>query len=151
MGSCAVVVFTWVRPGGRWIHQGSLGSLGFAFGVVVLIRGCWIHSSSRWGSLGSSGFVGFTRVRAGVVGFNPVRAGSRWVHPGSLSSLLGVVGCALWVVGFMRGRWDHSDLPWGSLGSSEVVGFTLVGRWVHPPSLGSLSLALGVVGFIRCR
>ena len=48
------------------------------------------------------------------------------------------LGFALGVVGFIRGRWVYSDSPWGSLGTSEVVAFTL-------------RLALWVVGLIRRR
>ena len=136
-GSFGDIVFTLIRPGGRWVHPRSLDTLWFA------LR-----------SLGSSGFVVFTRVCAGTLGssgivwFNPVPAGGRWVHPGSLGSLgfaLGVVGFALGVVGFMRGRWVHLGSPSGSLGSFGVVGFTLIrpgDRWVNPRSLGSLGSAL---------
>ena len=97
MGSSGVVGFTRVRPGGRRVHPGSLGSLtcalrfvGFiwrrwlyscalssivcALGVVGFIRGRWIHSGVPWGSIGSSAVVGFTRVRPE----------GRRVHPGSL-------------------------------------------------------------------
>ena len=124
-----------------------LGSLGFALGVDGFIRSRWVHSGSRWGSFSSSGVVVFTRVRPGG---RWVRSRCHWVHAPSLGSL----GFALRVVGFIRDRWVHSDSPFGSLGSSEFVGFTRVCpmcRCVHPTSLGSLSLALGVVGFIWCR
>ena len=90
----------------------------------------------------------------GVVGFTLMHRGRGWVHPG----LLGSPGSALLGVGFMRGRWVHpkwhSGTPWGSLGSSGVVGFPRirpVGGCVHPCPLGSLACALGVVAFIRGR
>ena len=84
-----------------------------------------------------------------------MRLGGRLVHIGSL----GLLGCALRVVGFIWGRWVHIGARlgsmgdhWVSLGSSGVVGFTRVrpggvsvyaesmvftrvypgGRWVHP-------------------
>ena len=86
----------------RWVHPGSLGSLGFAMGVVGFIGGFWVQWCSPCGSLGSSWVVGFTRVRPGdcwvhmvVVRFTQVRPGGSWVHAGSLGSLgfaLGVVG-----------------------------------------------------------
>ena len=117
--------------------------LGFALGVVGFILG---HSGLPWGSLvcsggrcvhpllsGSLGFalwaVGFIRRRwvysvsphvslssSRVVGFSRVRVGGRWVHPGLLGSLV---------------------LALGSLGSSEIVGFSrgvvgfILGRRVH--------------------
>ena len=59
MGSSRVVRFTCVRPGGRLIYPGLLGSLarswgrwvfpwslcspGCALGVVRIIRGRWVH------------------------------------------------------------------------------------------------------------
>ena len=53
-----------------------------------------------------------------------------------------------------RGRWVRSRAPLGSLILSGVVEFTRVRpkcRWVYLGSLGSLTRALGVVGFIRGR
>ena len=38
-----------VRLDGRWVHAGSLSSLGFALGVVGFIRGRWVHSCSPCG------------------------------------------------------------------------------------------------------
>ena len=35
------------------VHPVSLGSLGFALGVVGFIRDLFVHSGSRWGSLGT--------------------------------------------------------------------------------------------------
>ena len=83
----------------------------------------------------------------------------RWVQPGSLGSVvftLGVDGgrCvhfALGVVGFILGRWVHSGLRLGPLGSSGVVGFTCVRDGVHQGLLGSLGFALVLFGFIRVR
>ena len=117
----------------------------------MFIRGGWVHLSSRWGSLGTSAVVVFTLVCPW----------GRWVHQGSLDSLV----FALWVVvfirlrwvhsqdvRFIRGRWVHLRSHCVSLGSSRVVTFTRVrlwGGWIHPGSLGSLGFVLGVVGFIR--
>ena len=75
LGSSGVFGFTRIRPGGRWVHPGSLDSLGFALGVLAFIRGCWVQSGSRLGSLCSLGVVGFTRVPL-VVRFIGVRVGS---------------------------------------------------------------------------
>ena len=50
----------------------------------------------------------------------------------------------------MRGRCGHSDTPWGSMGSSGVVGFTTEhsgGLWGHVGSLGSSA----VIGYTRVR
>ena len=49
-----------------------------ALGVVDFIRGRWVQSSAPWGSLDLSGVVGVTCVRPG----------GRWVHPGSLDTLV---------------------------------------------------------------
>ena len=81
----------------RWVHPGSLGSLGFALGVVGFIRGHWVDEGAPWRSFSSSGVVVFTRVRPGC----------RWVHSVSLDSL----GFGLGVVGFMRGRSFHDGSP----------------------------------------
>ena len=127
MDSYGFVWFTPLYPGGLWVHPGSFGSLVSAQGgvgfmrVVGFILGRSVHLGAPWGSLCSSGVVGFT----------PVRPGCRCVHPWSLGSL----GCALLVVGFIRG------------GTQVCPG----GSWVHPGSLGSLGCALGVVAFIRGR
>ena len=97
-----VVGFTRIRTGGRWVHPGLLGSVVFALG-----------------SLGWSGIVRFNLVRV-------------WLSLGSsgvvcsLLFALGVVGFALAVVGFTRGRWVHLGFPWGSLCSSGVVWFTRI-------------------------
>ena len=146
---------------GPWFHTGAF------------IRGRWVHSGAPWGVLGLSWVVGVTQVRSGYrcvhTGFSSLHA-DRWIHPRSLGSLR----CTMVVVGFIRGRWVHSGAPWWSLGSSGVVGFTLVRSWVlwarasclcvhsgwlgslgcaldrciHPGPLGSFVYSLGVVGFI---
>ena len=111
------------RNGDRLVYPRSLDTPGF------VIR--WVHPGSfgshalPWVSLGSLVLVGFTRVRSADL----------WVHPETLSSF----GCALGVIGFIRGGWVHSGKPWESLGSSGVVGFTRVRpgvRCVHLESLG---------------
>ena len=90
-GSFGVVGLMWVRPGGLRVNSWSLGSFVCALGVVGFIRDRWVHwLSTPWVSSGSFGSVGFTGVRPG----------GRPVHSRSLGSL----GCALLVVGFIRGR-----------------------------------------------
>ena len=94
---------------------------------------------------------------SGVVVFNLVCPWGRWVHLGSLDSLVFALG----VVVFIRLRWVHShDVLfirglWVHLRSPCVsVGFTcvrLVCRWASPESLRSLRFTFGVVGFIRGR
>ena len=149
----AGVFIRWVHSDslwGRWIHTASLGSLGFELGVVEVVgftlvrpEGHWVHPGSlgshtgapwrslrvtrvcpgsRWGHTGSLGLLGFAMA---VVGFIRVRPGSR-----SLGFVLGVVG-------FIRCRWVHSVSHWG--------------HWVHPVSLGSHRIALGVLRFFRSR
>ena len=90
-------------------------------------------------------------VSSQVAGFTLVQPGC---HPGWLGSL----GCALGVVGFIRGRsrvrprgrWVHPG-PLGSLGSALGVVRFVWGCWVHSDSpCGSLSSS-GVVGFTRKR
>ena len=84
-----------------------------------------------------------------------VHLGCRWVHSGSLRSVVSALG----VVGFIRGRsgshWASLGSLWGSMSLSAVVGFTWVragGRWIHSGSLGWLwgSLSSSAdVGFTR--
>ena len=82
-----------------------------------------------------------------------MRLGGRLGHSGSFGSQR----CTLGVFGFIRVRLVHSGAPWGalgscgSLGSSEVVGFTRVrhgGGWVNSVLLGSRGCTLGFDGFI---
>ena len=122
VGSSRVVRFTLVLPGGRWVFPVSLGSHGCTLWDVGFFLGIWGHSYAPWGSplrsMGSSGVVCFTRLRPG----------GRWVHPGSLGSLVYAQG----VIGFVSGRWVLS-----SLRSSRVIGSTpvrTVDRWVLPES-----------------
>ena len=101
--------------------------------------------STSWGSLGFAlGSLGSFEVV--------------WlVHLRSLGSLwftLGVVEYALVVTGFHRRCWVHLVSPWVSLGSSGLTGFTRIRPGVlsvYSGSLGSLWIAMGVVGFIRGR
>ena len=87
LGSSGVFEFTRVRPGGRWVHPGTLGAFGFALGGVCFIWGRWVHSGAPWSSLSSSWLLGFTRVRPGdrwiLSRFTRVRQGGRWVYWGS--------------------------------------------------------------------
>ena len=65
-------------------------------------------------------------IRGGI----RVRPGGRLFHP----VWLGSPRSALGVVGFILGNWGQSDVPWGSLDSSGVVGFTRERPgvlWVH--------------------
>ena len=77
--SAGVVVFIVVRPGGRRVHTGSLGSLG------LRPEGRRVHP-------GSLGYWGCALRVGGSI---------RQVHPGSLGSL----GCLLGVVGFIQVHW----------------------------------------------
>ena len=99
-------IFIGVRPGGRWVHPGTLGSPGSPLGVVGLILemrpvGRRVHPGwlgAPWGSSGSSAVNEFIRVRPVVLR----------VHPGSLDSL----GCAFVLVGFMQSRWVNWGEHW---------------------------------------
>ena len=69
------------------------------------------------------------------------------VNPG----LLGSLGCALVLVGFMQGRWVHWSAPSclsGSCGVAELIVVRPGVHLVHTGSLGSLGYALGVVRFV---
>ena len=102
-GSLGFVRFIAVRPAGRRIHAGSLGSLWRTLGVVVYIRVGWVHWGAPWGWSDSVLFGGFIVVcpvvRSGSL--DSVQCGRR-VRTGSLGS----VACVLGVVRFVRGRWD---------------------------------------------
>ena len=102
LGLSGVFGFTQIRPGGHWVHTGSLGSLGFALGADGFIRSRWVHWRSPWGSLDSLAFA------LGVVGCTQIRPECCWVHAASSGSL----GFALGVVGFIRDRWVPSGSPW---------------------------------------
>ena len=108
-------------------------------------------SGMPWGSFGSSGSFGSLGCALAVVAF--IR--SIWVHSGAPWGSLGsyrvvwFTPVRLWVrLGSALGALPSC----GSLSSSEVVGFTRLrhgGRSVHLGSLGSLSCALVIVGFIE--
>ena len=136
-----------MRPGGRRVNSGSLGSLTVhpgtldSLGCVLLVepfsRDRWVHWGAPWGSSGSSGVAWVTGVRNR----------GRCDNSGWLGSLL----CALGVVGFIRVCRFHWVAPRGSSGSSAFVAFIWVrpcGRRFHPWSLGALWCAVVVVGFI---
>ena len=131
-----------MRPRGRRVRWGSLGSLGWALVVIGFVRGRWVHCAApfgvvcfvlgnwvRWGeSLGSFGDARFFGVRPGCRG---VRSGS-----------MGSLGCALLVAFFFQGRWVHWVAHLGSSGSFGVAGFIGVrpgGRRVRSGTLDSLS------------
>ena len=116
LGSSRFVEFTRVRPKGHWVHPGR-----------------WVHSVAPWRSLGSSGSplgsLGSLGCRQDVVGFIMVLPRGHWVFPGSLGSLV----CVMGAVGFIRCHWVHSGASSGSLGylgldmgSSKVVEFTRI-------------------------
>ena len=85
-------------------------------------------------SLGSPGFA--LGVHAFIWG--------RWVYSGSRLWPLCSSGVVVFTQDRRRGCWVHSSSPLGSLGSSG-------GRGIHPRSLGSIGIALGVVGFSLVR
>ena len=123
--------------------------------VVGFVRGHWVH----WGApLWSSGsFV--------VDNLIEVHRGGHQVYPGSLDSL----GCALGVVGFIRGCGVHCDAPWGlsvhpvclahwaspwgasgSFGVAGIIGVHSGCRRTHPVSPGSFAHGLTAL-FIGVR
>ena len=73
LDSCWFVGFTRIRPGGRWVHLESFGSLAFALEVVGFIR---VRPKDHWVDARSFGSLRFT---LGVFQF--IRG--RWVHSGS--------------------------------------------------------------------
>ena len=130
-----------VCPECRWVHPGSLGSLGCVLWVIGLLWGrCVLWGERSWsspcGSSGSSWVPGF-------IGMHPVGC---LVHLGSIGSSLKALG----VVEFIRGRWInrgvHRGSTTGSLGSSGcapgivcLTGFIEVhtgGRRIYPVPLG---------------
>ena len=91
----------------------------------MCLGGRWVHP----GELGSHAWQ--SSVSSSVVGFIQARTGGRRVHPVAF----GTLGCALEIVGFIRGRWVHWSAPWGSSGSFGVSGFIgvrPVNRLVYP-------------------
>ena len=102
--------------------------MGYAQGVVGFVTCRWVRWVALWwcsGSFGVAGFIGVRRrVRSvnlgsalvvvvgscGLVGFIGVHPGGREVRSGSLRSL----GCALVVVGFVRGCWVYLGAPPGT-------------------------------------
>ena len=76
----------------------------------------------------SSGVVRFTRVRLGSLALGvDVFIRGRWIHsslPWGSLGFLGSLKFALGVTGFMRGRWVHSGSSLVPMGSSGVVGFS---------------------------
>ena len=162
--SFGFVEFIRTRPGSSRVHLCSLGSFGRgpAKGVLGFIRVrwvwslvsfdvLWVHSGATWGSSGSFRFVGFIRARPG----------GRCVRSGSLGSFMhglgdiGFIGFVWFTLAHLMGLRVHL----GSVGlfwrADSVVGpFVLVNkrprcRRVQLGFLGSLVLALGVIGFIR--
>ena len=113
LASSAVVLYSRVRPR-----------------VVVYNLGPWVHSRVLWRSMGTFRAIGITHVHrwacyvhlgsfrllAGtlvVVGFTPTLPGTRWVHPGSLGSLV-----SPGVDGFILRLCARSSAPWACYGSS---------------------------------
>ena len=97
--------FIRVRPGGRLVHMGWLGSFGRALGVIWARRGC--HFGASLLSLGRAlrvvGFVGFIRGsrRVSLGSFGRAQGGVVFIkaRPGGS---LGSFWRALVVVGFIR-------------------------------------------------
>ena len=134
-----IVGFVWCHSGAPF---GLSGSLGYAIGVVVLIRHRWVHSGALWG---------------------------RWFHSRSLGSFvyalpwgssvlfgaMGLFGCTLGLIGFIRGRWlvgcalgDIGVILWCWVRSCASSGSLAVKHW---GLLGSFGCTLGVIMFIwRC-
>ena len=145
-GSFEFVVFIRARPGGGWVHSGSIG-----FNRVR--PGCqWVHSGSFVCALG------VIQVRS--------------VNSGVLGGSLGTFGCALGVVGFVQVRLVHScalgvvefvrvrprvhsgslGAPWWAFDSFRCVWLVRLrpaGHWLHSCSLGAFGCALGVIR--ECR
>ena len=117
-------------------------------GIAGFMR---MHSDVSRGWCDSFRFVGFTWARPGAR--RVIRVYSAYCGaslPWSADSL-GLFGRALGGVGFIRVRWVHFGAPWAHSGSFMFVAFIrerLGCRQVHSGTLGSLRLALWVVGFI---
>ena len=112
-----------MRSRRRRDHQGSLGSLGSAQGFLGSSGDAGfvgVRSGGRQALTGVAGFIGGAPWRSPgpsrVDGFIVVRPGYLWVH----RPLLGSLGCALGVVGFIR---DYFSAHCGSSSSSMVAGF----------------------------
>ena len=71
LGSFWVVSFSRACPGSRWAFPGSLGSLGCALKVFLLVWGAWIHLGASWGSLHP--LLCSLGCLLGVFGFIPCR------------------------------------------------------------------------------
>ena len=148
MGSSWVVTFTRVRPGGRWVLPGSLDSLARAVRVFRFIRGRWLNCRAPWWSIGPDGDVGCTCARGHLVYPSSLVSFARAL--GVSSGAVGFTRVAVEFDGFIRVRWVRSHalrVFWfirGRWVRSRVHG----GRWDHPGSLDSLSLALRVDGVI---
>ena len=98
--------------------------------VRRILLGRRVHWHTAWASLGSFGVAGFIGVR-------PVY---RWIRSGSLGSM----GCALGVVGFVRGLWFHWEAHRGSSGFVRGLLVHLLAHW------GSV-VSFGVAGLIGLR
>ena len=106
-GSLGVSGFIGLRPGGRQVCSGSLGSLVCTVGDIGLF---WVP--------GFIVVVGFLRGRR-----------FRWGAPWSRGIRLGWMGflrCDLEVVGFGWGRWVHWGAPLGTSDSLGVAGYIVV-------------------------
>ena len=151
-----------VYCGAPWESSGSFGVAGFIgvrTGVVGFIRGRWTYSGAPSRSLGSFAVVGCIRVRLR----------GHCVHAG----LMGSLGCALGLVGYILCHMVHWGSPWGrrvhpeSLvahqGSSSSLEFTglirvrsgvfgfIHGAWVHWSAPWGSWVSFGVLGSLGCR
>ena len=155
-GSSGVAVLIGVRPGGRRVRPGSLGSLRCTLEVV---RCRWVNWGAHWGSWGPSNVArtielrpGGRRVSLGLLEY--------WCSPWGSSGSLGSLGCAMGVLGYVLDRRVHSVAPWESSGSSGIswlIGVRPRGRRCALAVVGFTAVA-GCIGvrpeglwFIRCR
>ena len=162
MRALGIVGFIRARPGGRFVHLGSLGSFGRGLEVVGIIHerpeSRSVHSGAffRW-----FGLVGFIRGRHrsrsvhsgahlgsfGIVGFIREWPARGYVHFCWLGSFGGVQGVDVFILARPWGRSVHLSVPLGLWVHSGALLCRCVISGVPCQSLGSLWF----VAFIRAR